>query len=95
MSCTAGRQSAVDAYQAAAQGATVPPLWEGTGASIEVIDVEYLGRIGADDDFGWSQSFCFEGSGYLDSPLYTQRITLQAVSATGRVIESIEMVKSE
>lgn len=93
--CTSGRQPAIDAYTLAAQSATRPPLWASSAATLDVTDVEYLGRADVDDQFSWSQSFCFEGPGYESSPLYTQRVTLRVVSETGRVIETVEVVKSE
>lgn len=95
VSCTSGRPAALSAYDAAAKAVPKPPIWQGTGAQIDVIDVEYLGKPNVDADFEWSQTYCFEGVGYADSPLYTQRVTLQATNPNGRIVETIEMVKSD
>ena len=83
--CTSGQAEARTTYELAAESAPVPPVWSGTAAKIEVTKVEYLGRVTVDSDFEWGTSFCFEGAGteYEDSPLYTQRVTLQATSPDG------------
>lgn len=90
-----GRLSAIASYDAAAQTATMPVVFDGTTASIEVTNVEYLGRITADDEFEWGESFCFEGTGFDDSPLYTQRVTIEVVLESGGPSQRLEMVKSE
>ncbi len=90
-----GRLAAIAAYDAAAKSATVPPVWDGTSASIEVTDVEYLGRVGVDDDFEWGETFCFEGTGFVDSPLYTQRVTIEVTAPGSTTSQRLEMVKSE
>ncbi len=95
--CTSGQALARTTYELAAKSAPVPPVWSGTTAKIEVTNVEYLGRVTVDSDFEWGTSFCFEGVGteYEDSPLYTQRVTLQATSPDGALVQTLEMVKSE
>lgn len=96
-----GRNRAIATYTDAATRATPPPAWTGAGgaplalASIRVVDVEYLGRIGVDDVFDWGPDFCFEGAGYADSPLYTQRVTVEVVFPDGVTTQTLEMVKSE
>lgn len=93
--CTAGRAAAITAYDEAAKLAPVPPVWEGTAARIDVVNVEYLGRLMVDDAFEWDAAFCFEGVGYENSPLYTQRVTIRAVDPNGSLVQTIEMVKSQ
>ncbi len=61
-----GRIDAISVYDAEAQGESIPPVWSGTSATIEVVDVEYLGRSSVDGDFEWAQSFCFEGAAFDD-----------------------------
>jgi prepilin-type N-terminal cleavage/methylation domain-containing protein len=92
--CTSGRPAAIAAYDTAAKSVAVPSSWS-AGASILVTDVEYLGKVGVDDDFEWSPTFCFEGTGYTTSPLYTQRVTVQVSAADGGIVKTIQMVKSE
>jgi type II secretory pathway pseudopilin PulG len=97
-SCLTG--NAVSAYNARAQGAAIPTAWESSdgvtlpNVSIDVIGVEYLGRVGVDDDFEWG-SFCFEGPGFENSPLYTQRVTIQLTFPDGTTTQTLEMVKSK
>jgi type II secretory pathway pseudopilin PulG len=103
-SCLTG--NAVLAYNARARGAAIPTAWESAdgvalpGVSIDVIGVEYLGRVGVDDDFEWG-SFCFEGPGYGEygkpgnSSLYTQRVTIQLTFPDGTTTQTLEMVKSK
>ncbi len=97
-SCLTG--NAVSAYDARAQNASVPAAWESSpgvslpGVSISVIGVEYLGRVGVDDDFEWG-AFCFEGPGFDDSPLYTQRVTIELTFPDGMSTQTLEMVKSK
>jgi hypothetical protein len=92
-----GRDVAILEYDKAAQLAAVPPVWSGKTAKIEVINVEYLGRLTIDANFEWGKSFCFEGAGteYEDSPLYTQRVTIRATAPGGAMVQTLEMVKSE
>jgi prepilin-type N-terminal cleavage/methylation domain-containing protein len=92
-----GRDAAIAQYDKAAQTAAVPPVWNGTTATISVTNVEYLGRVTVDSDFEWAPSFCFEGAGteYQSSPLYTQRVTIQATGPDGAMVQTLEMVKSE
>lgn len=97
VACTAdgtGRTNAIAAYRIAAQSTGVPDPWTSTGAGITVSDVEYLGRSDPDDDFSWSQTFCFETAAFVDSPLYTQRVTIDLTMPNGSVT-SMQMVKSE
>ncbi|MGK0274403.1 MAG: type II secretory pathway pseudopilin PulG [Ilumatobacter sp.] len=97
-SCLTG--NAVSTYNARAQGAAIPTAWESSpsvalpGVSIDVIGVEYLGRVGVDDVFEWG-SFCFEGPSFGDSPLYTQRVTIQLTFPDGTTTQTLEMVKSK
>lgn len=96
--CTAdgsGRTTAITAYDTAVQTATQPSTWVGTDASISVVDVEYLGRTSVDADFEWGRSWCFEGTGYDESPLYTQRVTIEVVLPEGASTETLQLVKSE
>jgi hypothetical protein len=96
-----GRLLAIDQYTIAAREATVPPVWQTSGgaprglASIAVVNVEYLGRTTVDDVFDWGPDFCFEGGSFAESPLYTQRVTVQVTFPNGSTIETLEMVKSE
>lgn len=82
-------------YTSYAQAATRPPRWVSSPAHIEVTEVEYLGRTTPDADFEWDASFCFEGVGFEDSPLYTQRVTIQATSPDGDLVKTLQMVKNE
>lgn len=82
-------------YTSYAQAATRPPSWVTSAAHIEVISVEYLGRSTPDADFEWDASFCFEGGVYLESPLYTQRVTIEATSPSGDLVKTLQMVKNE
>ena len=97
-SCLSG--NAVSVYNSRAQNAAIPTAWESSpgvpkpNVSIEVIAVEYLGRVGVDDVFEWG-AFCFEGPGYGDSPLYTQRVTIQLTFPDGTSRQTLEMVKSK
>lgn len=96
--CTAdgvGRLDAIAAYDVAAQTASVPPVWDGSTASIRVSNVEYLGRVGVDDEFEWGEGFCFEGAAFADSPLYTQRVTIEVLAPGSSLPQHLEMVKSE
>ena len=93
--CTSGVAAATASYDAAAKVVDRPPAWDSTSATIDVINVEFLGKATADADFEWSDAHCFEGTGYANSPLYTQRVTLQVTSPDGTIIETLEMVKSE
>lgn len=92
-SCTTG--NAIAAYDAVAQTIPPPPVWASLSPTIEVINVEYLGKNNEDDPFEWSSSFCFEGGTYADSPLYTQRVTLRVITHDGRFVRTLQMVKSE
>lgn len=95
--CTAdgqGRIQALADYDALVRAVPPPPIWNGKG-SIAVTDVEYLGRAGVDEDFSWSPSFCFEGGTFADSPLYTQRVTIQVQFPNASSVQTLEMVKSE
>jgi hypothetical protein len=94
--CTAGRPAAIAAYTAAAQSAPRPVRWAAEpGAVITVTNVEYLGRTTPDADFEWDASFCFEGGIYTDSPLYTQRVTIQSTSPDGKIVKTLQMVENE
>ncbi len=94
--CTAGRPAAIAAYTAAAQSAPRPVSWATEpGAVITVTNVEYLGRTTPDANFEWDAAFCFEGGIYVNSPLYTQRVTIQATSPDGRMVKTLQMVKNE
>lgn len=90
-----GRLAAIAVYDAAAQLASVPPAWDGTDAALEVTNVEYLGRLTVDSDFEWGETFCFEGTGFVESPLYTQRVTISVTSPDSSITQTLEMVKSE
>ena len=95
--CTSGRPAAIASYDTAVKDenkVSRPSAWS-AAADIAVTDVEYLGKVGVDDDFEWSPTFCFEGPGYETSPLYTQRVTIQVTSADGGIVKTIQMVKSE
>ena len=95
--CTAdglGRIQAMADYDAIVQTVPPPPVWDGNG-TIAVTDVEYLGRAGVDDDFSWSSTFCFEGGAFTDSPLYTQRVTIEVVFPNASTVQTLETVKSE
>ena len=90
-----GRLDAIAAYDAAAQGVSTPPVWAGTAARIDVSDVEYLARTWGDGDSEWPPAFCFEGAGFPDSPLYTQRVTIEVIAPGSGARQTLEMVKSE
>ena len=90
-----GRLDAMAAYDVAAQLASIPPVWEGSSASIRVSNVEYLGRVSVDDDFEWGEAFCFEGAAFAGSPLYTQRVTIEVLAPDSALPQRLEMVKSE
>ncbi len=62
---------------------------------ITVTNVEYLGRTTPDANFEWDAAFCFEGGIYINSPLYTQRVTIQVTSPDGRMVKTLQMVKNE
>lgn len=87
----------IAAYDASARSVERPPGWDAaSGASIQVEQVEYLGRADQADDFVWDSSYCFEGgTEYADSPLYTQRVTLRAYSPNAEFTRTLQMVKSE
>lgn len=95
VSCTSGNNQVRSAYDAAAKSVDRPPAWDGTTAAIEVTGVEYLGKTGPDAVFEWDVAFCFEGTGYEDSPLYTQRVTIQTTSPDGELVKTLQMVKSK
>ncbi|NND75729.1 MAG: prepilin-type N-terminal cleavage/methylation domain-containing protein [Ilumatobacter sp.] len=97
VSCTAGHAAAISAYDTAAQNAPVPPVWASLtpAPTVEVIDVEYLGRANPGDDFGWSDAYCFEGGAFASSPLYTQRVTIRVTSHDGKITRTLQTVKSE
>jgi type II secretory pathway pseudopilin PulG len=92
--CDDGRDLAISSYTTAARRADPPPAWSDTDASIRVIDVEYLGRTDPDAEFDWDASFCFEGTGYESSPLYTQRVTIETTGPGGNIVRTLQMVKS-
>lgn len=94
-SCVSGQAAVRDAYRAVAESTDVPPAWDGTNATITVTEVEFLGRNSVDAVFEWDGAFCFEGAGYEESPLYTQRVTIQATSPDGELVKTMQMVKSE
>jgi len=94
--CTSGQAAAISAYDAAAKSVPRPARWASEPtAVIAVTDVEYLGRLDPTADFDWDAAYCFEGGIYADSPLYTQRVTIEARSPDGRIVKTIQMVKSE
>lgn len=98
--CTSDGQGRLDAiadYRTAARNATIPVVWStsATVANIDVIDVQYLGRGTADDDFEWSPTFCFEGASFADSPLHTQRVIIELTIPNGGGSQTLEMVKSQ
>ena len=93
--CTSGQAATIATYDTAANSVQIPPVWSTTGATISVIDVEFLGKTGVDADFEWSSGFCFEGAGYLDSPLYTQRVTLEVIGPNAKFVRTMQMVKSQ
>jgi hypothetical protein len=45
--------------------------------------------------FEWDAAFCFEGGIYADSPLYTQRVTIEATTPDGSIVKTLQMVKNE
>jgi prepilin-type N-terminal cleavage/methylation domain-containing protein len=96
-----GRLLAIDQYTVAAREAVVPPVWQTSSgaprdaAAVTVTNVEYLGRTSVDDIFDWGPGFCFEGGTFADSPLYTQRVTVQVTFPDGSTIQTLEMVKNE
>lgn len=95
VSCTLGRPAALAAYDAAAKSAPRPTRWASNpSAVIAVTNVEYLGRTSPDDAFEWDAAFCFEGGAFANSPLYTQRVTIQ-VNAPGGLVKTLQMVKNE
>jgi prepilin-type N-terminal cleavage/methylation domain-containing protein len=101
--CTSGQAAAIAAYTAAAHRAPIPVTWRSEGdpsvpqgsAAIRVTNVEYLGRTNPDAVFEWDKSFCFEGGVYVESPLYTQRVTIESTSPDGRIVKTLQMVKNE
>jgi prepilin-type N-terminal cleavage/methylation domain-containing protein len=95
VSCTSGQAAAISAYDAAAKAAPRPPAWDGTSASIRVINVEFLGKTGVDADFEWDKAFCFEGAAYAGSPLYTQRVSIETTAPNGTSRKTLQMVKSK
>jgi len=94
--CTAGQAAAITAYDTAAKSVPRPVRWASEPtAVIAVTNVEYLGRPDPNADFDWDATYCFEGGIYAGSPLYTQRVTIEARSPDGRIVKTIQMVKSE
>lgn len=94
--CTSGQAAAISAYDAAAKSVPRPVTWATEpAATIAVTNVEYLGRLDPNLDFEWDASFCFEGGAFGDSPLFTQRITIEARSPDGGIVKTLQMVKSE
>lgn len=96
VSCTAGQAAAIAAYDVAAKAVPRPPRWASEPtATIAITNVEYLGRTDPNAVFEWDASFCFEGGIYTDSPLYTQRITIEVHGPNGSMVKTLQMVKNE
>ena len=93
--CTSGPAAVKSAYDTALIAVPLPPVWSATGASISVIDVEFLGKPDPNADFEWGPAYCFEDGLYIDSPLYTQRVTLEVIGPNGKFVRTMQMVKSE
>lgn len=94
-SCTAGRPAVIAAYDTLVQNATPPPGW-GTGGTITVTNVQFLGRSSPDGEFEWGDGFCFEVCPlYCESPLFTQKVTIRAVAPNGALSMIMETIKSE
>lgn len=94
--CTDGQAAAIVAYDTAAKSVDRPPAWvDEPTATIRVTTVEYLGKADPDAVFEWDAAYCFEGIGFEDSRLYTQRVTIQATSPNGELVKTLQMVKSE
>lgn len=93
VSCDPDPAAPISPYNDAANQPSIRPSgWE--PATMEVVTVEYLGRERPDDEFEWDATHCFEGDGFEDSPLYTQRVSLQATTPDG-LVKTLQMVKSE
>lgn len=96
IACTEGQAAAMNAYDVAAKSVDRPPAWVGEPtATIRVKTVEYLGKDDPDAVFEWDATYCFEGVGFEDSRLYTQRVTIEATSPDGGLVKTLQMVKSE
>ena len=94
--CTDGQAAAINAYDVAAKSVDRPPAWvDEPTATIRVTTVEYLGKLNPDAVFEWDAGYCFEGIGFEDSRLYTQRVTIEAASPDGELVKTLQMVKSE
>ena len=94
--CTDGQAAAITAYDAAAKSVDRPPAWvDKPTATIRVTTVEYLGKADPDAVFEWDAAYCFEGLGFEDSRLYTQRVTIEATSPDDTLVKTLQMVKSE
>jgi prepilin-type N-terminal cleavage/methylation domain-containing protein len=63
-------------------------------ASINVVDVQFLGKVNPDDDYGWGDTYCLEGGVYASSPQYTQRVTIRVETPRG-LVKTLHMVKGE
>lgn len=78
------------AYQATVDAVARPSDWSPTsGATLEVVSVQYLARAGGTDSWG---STC--ASGDPDSPVYPQLVTLRATTPDGDATATLEVIAS-
>ncbi len=92
-------------YKNAVNGAQRPQGW--ASATIQVMKIEFLGKPNPDDAFfEWGTGYCFEGvqpdanldgndEDYRQSPLLSQKVTIQVTGPGGSLVKKIETVKSD
>jgi hypothetical protein len=66
----------------------------GSGGSITVTQVQFLGKVSPDDEYEWGANYCLEGGVYLEAPQYTQRVTIQVTTPKG-IVKTLQMVKGK
>lgn len=88
-------------YNAAVQAVAAPGEWVAASATIEVVDVQYIGRASSSDDYSWGSGFCLEtdpvacpGGLYCESPQTAQKVSLVVTSPEG-LVKSLETVKGD
>jgi prepilin-type N-terminal cleavage/methylation domain-containing protein len=79
------------AYRGAVFGATRPTEWS-TGATIDVIDIQFMSVVGGNDTWGPYAS-CATASDPL-SPIYPQLITIEVTDPSGDFVKRVEVIKS-
>lgn len=89
---TVGAAAIEAAYRAAVSGATRPVDWTpSTGATIDVVGVEYLSVIGGSEAWG-PHSTCATGDPL--NPIYPQLITVEVTDPSGSFVKQLEVIKS-